>query len=365
MSSASPNPYTRLPRRAYWRTSVARSASAGSTLPDLWQPKFAIAATDRVLTAGSCFAQHISGALVRAGFNWHEVERPPFGLNAETAKQFGYGIFSFRTGNIYTTRILSQWLAWALDPDSQDREIWAEGDAFLDPVRPQIEPGGFETVDELFAARAASLAAIRHGVAESSVFIFTLGLTEGWMNPATGLRYSACPGTMGGSFDPALHQFENLDYPAVLDGLEDIRAKLKALNPEIRVLLTVSPVPLAATAEPGAHVLTATTHSKSVLRAAAGAFAARHADVDYFPSYEIVTTPGLKREMFEDDRRSVLRDGVDFVMSHFLEGLGAHEAAPAARQAPSEIEQAVAAARRADDVVCEEIALERYNADRD
>ena len=44
---------------------------------------------------------------------------------------------------------------------------------------------------------------------------------------------------------------------------------LRVINPDLRFLLTVSPVPLTATAS-GQHVLTATTYSKSVLRSAAG-----------------------------------------------------------------------------------------------
>ena len=40
------------------------------------------------------------------------------------------------------------------------------------------------------------------------------------------------------------------------------------MNPKARLVLTVSPVPLAATAS-GSHVLPATIYSKSVLRAAA------------------------------------------------------------------------------------------------
>ncbi|MDN5567769.1 MAG: GSCFA domain-containing protein [Paracoccus sp. (in: a-proteobacteria)] len=320
MTSA--NPYTKLPRHAYWRTSVARAAKSGATVADLWVPKFGIAKDDRILTTGSCFAQHISRALVASGFTWHQAERAPFCLNETTAKQFGYGIFSFRTGNIYTTRMLTQLLAWAIDPDTQDREVWKQDGGFLDPVRPQIEPDGFETVEELFMARTATLAALRKGVEESSVFIFTLGLTESWMNRKTGLRYSACPGTMGGQFDADLHTFENLQYPDIMADLEKIRAQLQQINPHIKLLLTVSPVPLAATAARGQHVLTATTHSKSVLRAAAGCFMSQHDDVDYFPSYEIVTHPGLDRQMFEEDRRSVLAEAWIMSCSTSCKGWG-------------------------------------------
>lgn len=66
-------------------------------------------------------------------------------------------------------------------PDRRNSETWAEDGAVFDPVRPQIEPGGFE--DEFRATRAA----LGKSAEESSVFIFTLGLTEWWENARTGL----------------------------------------------------------------------------------------------------------------------------------------------------------------------------------
>ena len=54
------------------------------------------------------------------------------------------------------------------------------------------------------------------------------------------------------------------------------------------MILTVSPVPLVATAA-GKHVLVATTYSKSVLRVACEEVCQKAADVMYFPSYEIIT----------------------------------------------------------------------------
>lgn len=361
------NPYRKLPRRAFWSTSVERAARNSGPVPDLWRPAFEISQSDPVITTGSCFAQHISTALVRAGFQWVQAERPPFGLNADSARKFGYGIFSVRTGNIYTTRMLVQWLSWAIDPSSQDREVWEDGGAFFDPVRPQIEPGGFEDEDELFAARQTTLAALRKAISESSVFIFTLGLTEQWENSQTGLVYSACPGTVGGTFDSDLHHFRNIEYSEILADLESIRQLLHLVNPDIRLLLTVSPVPLVATAAEGQHVLTATTYSKSVLRAAAGAFCAAHANVDYFPSYEIVTTPALGRQMFDSDRRSVLPEAVSYVMQHFLAGLGlsSDEAEEKTPSTDAVIDEAVLAAQEADEIVCEEIELERFNDDND
>ena len=82
----------------------------------------------------------------------------------------------------------------------------------------------------------------------------------------------------------------------------------------------VSPVPLTATAT-GRHALVATTHSKSVLRAAAGQLADELDHVDYFPSYEIVTGFPYRAAFYAPNLRTVTPDGVAFVMWHFFRAL--------------------------------------------
>jgi hypothetical protein len=109
--------------------------------------------------------------------------------------------------------------------------------------------------------------------------------------------------------------------------------------------------------------------SKSILRAAAGAFKALHDNVDYFPSYELATHPGLAREMFEADRRSIPPEAVAYIMQHFLGGLGVamEQVAQAESTAtpPPPAQQIAVTAQEQDDIICEEMELEKFNADRD
>ena len=179
----------------------------------LWVPEFAILPKHKVVTAGSCFAQHFSRALTARGYSWLDAEPAPELLTAEQARDFNYGIFSVRTGNIYTARMLQQWLSLALGDRDQDEpawtEVWETKGRFQDPLRPVIEPGGFASREELFASRRATLAAIRKAVRQADIFVFTLGLTESWRNAQTGAEYALCPGTAGGRFDPDDHVFCN------------------------------------------------------------------------------------------------------------------------------------------------------------
>ncbi|HEX3942955.1 MAG TPA: hypothetical protein VHW69_02600, partial [Rhizomicrobium sp.] len=59
------NPYSTLPDRAFWRRAVS-SVDAAKFDPVTEVP-FTIAPGDKVATAGSCFAQHISRTLAKEG----------------------------------------------------------------------------------------------------------------------------------------------------------------------------------------------------------------------------------------------------------------------------------------------------------
>lgn len=149
------------------------------------------------------------------------------------------------------------------------------------------------------------------------VLVFTLGLTECWMSAEDGAVYPVAPGVAGGSFDPERHLFVNLEVEDVVADMSAFVESLRRVNPAARVVLTVSPVPLAATAV-DRHVLVSTTYSKSVLRVAAESLTRRFAHVHYFPAYEIVTGNFSRGAYFADDLRSVREEGVEHVMSLFF-----------------------------------------------
>lgn len=346
------HPYENLPPGAFWRSGVAEPEPLA--IRDIWKPKFQIRPTDAVATAGSCFAQHFARALTARGFNWFEAEPTPIGLTEEDRRRFNYGIFSFRTANIYTVAMLRQWLEWAFGVKKPPPEVWEEDGRFFDPFRPTIEPGGFTSEAELVASRGATLAGIRRAMNQSAVFVFTLGLTEAWINAHDGTVYAACPGTLAGRFDPEAHVFKNYRHAEILSDLTAVFDIARDVKPKMRILLTVSPVPLTATAS-GNHVLAATTYSKSVLRAAAGEAVEGRDYADYFPSYELITGAPFRARFYEDNLRSVSPEGVAFVMDNFFRAMNAGDAAPPAPREPAK------PIMTQDDIVCEEELLDQFN----
>lgn len=308
------HPYVELPDSAFWKQSISQLAP-GEVDPVV-EPPFRIGRKDKVATAGSCFAQHISKRLRGAGFRYTVFEQAPDDLAEGESR--GFYDFSARYGNVYTARQLRQLFDRAFGYFRPVDRAWARSDGrYCDPFRPRIEPDGFESPEAVEADARRHLAAVRKMFQRLDVFVFTLGLTECWVSRLDGAAYPVSPGVAGGTFDPQRHGFVNFTVSEVVADMEAFVSKLALVNPEARIVLTVSPVPLVATAA-GRHVLVSTVYSKSVLRVAAEEIAQRHRHVCYFPSYEIITGPHAAGGYFEADRRSVSAEGVDHVMRVFM-----------------------------------------------
>ncbi|WP_157828245.1 GSCFA domain-containing protein [Paraglaciecola sp. MB-3u-78] len=315
------NPYRNLENRQYWRNFVSDSKESGVIIRELWQPKFNISKDDEIVTFGSCFAQHFSHALKKANYTWLCTEDLPAGVSDEVATALDYRVFSCRTGNIYTTSILNQWVDWSLNKQVMPQEIWQYKKRYYDPMRPTIEKVGFESLEECLAMREQTRLCFTRCIEQAEVFVFTLGLTEAWYNPDMGYEYPVCPQALKIAPIECRSQFVNHDYGSVKAYLLSALEKIRQVNPTVKVLLTVSPVPLIAT-QLSDHVMVATTSAKSILRAVCSSVADTSKHIDYFPSYEIITNPFKSGNFFADDRRSVTSDGVNTVMQHFFGPFG-------------------------------------------
>lgn len=341
------SPYADRPPRSFWRTGVA--GQDPGWIDDLYRPRFRIDAKTRLATAGSCFAQHLGRRLRDHGGRVLDVEPAPNGLPDDVARSYGYGVYSARYGNIYTARQLAQLAQEALGRWRPSDIVWERSGRFYDALRPGVEPAGLDSPREVRAHRADHLRRVRRLLRRADVFVFTLGLTEAWVHAPSGTVYPTAPETIAGTYDPRIHALVNFTAAEVAADLEEFRTVAQSVNPRLRLLLTVSPVPVVATAT-DAHVLAASVYSKSTLRAAAGQLQDAFDDVDYFPAYELVATPFLRRELFAPNLRSVTEEGLDLVMSHFL----------ARHELPRPGRAALAPAADDGDEECEEALLEAF-----
>jgi hypothetical protein len=350
------NPYRGRPDYTFWRAGVTEAAVSG--VDPIVQAPLAIGRGDRIATAGSCFAQHISRALRDRGFHFLVTETfaPHPGVCDEN-----YGVFTARFGNIYTTRQLVQLFDRAYGTFRPVADYWiGHGGEIIDPFRPRIQAAGFGSIDSLQQDRTRHLAAVRAMFDSCDVFLFTLGLTEAWVSTEDGTVFPLAPGVVAPHVDAGAYRFHNFGVSEVAADLDGLLDRLASVNPFARVILTVSPVPLISTYE-DRHVLVSTVASKSILRAAVEDTLRRYPQVAYFPSYEIITGPQTRGRFFAADLREVTPDGVSYVTGLFARHyLGEHQSSATAAEltdslSPEDERRMTAVAA----IICDEEAIVR------
>lgn len=193
----------------------------------------------------------------------------------------------------------------------------------------------------------------------ADVLMLTLGLTEHWQG-ADGAAFPLAPGVVSPQAEAADYRFVNASCADIVAEGDALLAQLHEVNPKLRMVMTVSPVPLIATYEPR-HVLVSTVASKSILRAAIDELCRQHAWVAYFPSYEIIAAHPARGQYFMPDLREVSAEGVARVMTLFRRHyLDASATAPVGDPSPAAVTITADDLRRFADqqaVVCDEDAI--------
>lgn len=297
-------------RRSAWpdgRKPRSRLAGIAAAMP---VASFYFAPGDRILTLGSCFAREIEKHLSGLGF-----DLPMLKVNVPAEER----ITSTPNDvlNKYSVHSMENEIRWAFEGlpfDQRTLFLETEDGLWVDPhLGVNLPPAPFERVAD---RRAQAMAAMRD-LATSKVFIITLGLAESWFDLETNLYLNGAPPPSVRNLTPDRFALDVLSYDDVIQSLERIHALVRKYGaPDTKILITTSPVPFKATFT-GDDALIANTYSKSVQRAACGAFAAAHDDVDYFPSYEIVTLTDRSRAYWTDNIH-VNPEIVGFIMDTVL-----------------------------------------------
>ena len=274
-------------------------------------PGFGIGAQDSIFAIGSCFARNLEGALHKAGMNVlsRAPDLGPIGAAAGAASNYL---------NKYTAPSILNDLRWALERESFPGEaiIYPVGEGlYCDPQLGLVRLA--HPLPEIMEMRTRYLDAMAQ-VAQADVVIVTLGYVEAWYDRELDLYLNIAPPPRLCRAMPDRFEFRVLGFEDVRGALEEIHALLtRHRAAPLRMLLTVSPVPLRSTFR-DMDVLVANTYSKSVQRAAAETFAADKPDVDYFPSYEAVTLSDPAICWARGDYRHVSPDIVARIMSNVL-----------------------------------------------
>ena len=310
------NPYKNQPNKSFWSRSISRNFNA-TELVTYDSSDSLFKEGDKVVSAGSCFASNLIPWIEKEGLEYLRTEEIPLPFQ-HLPENLGYRNFSAAYGNIYTARHLRQLYEQAMGMRIPIEDRWHIDGKVIDPFRPGLAYPA-ESDAEFDLVKKSHLRAVREAFHSATVFVFTLGLTEAWQSKLDGSVFPACPGTISGHFDQSQHEFKNFEVQEIIDDLAIFINQLRVVNPNVRFIVTVSPVPLVATAT-DSHVLLASTYSKSVLRVAAEKISKEIEGVTYFPAYEIVTGPQAPFEYFERDRRNVSEAAVAEVMQSLLFG---------------------------------------------
>lgn len=304
-------PYSDQPPESFWRESVSNNFDPRKLLK---KSPFQIG--DRVMSAGSCFAANMVPYLESAGIEYIRTETPHPAF-AHLPENFDYRNYSAAYGNIYTARQLLQLLRRCTECFKPGEDRWHQGGMVIDSFRPGLMYPARSDV-EFDALTRQHLAAVRRAFELATLFVFTFGLTEAWLSTQDGAVFPSVPGAGGkGTFDQSKYRFHNFTVSETANDFKAFVTEVRKINPNLRIAVSVSPVPLVATAT-GDHVLVATIKSKSILRAAADEVVSASDGVSYLPAYDIITGPQAPHNFFEPNRRSVSKKGIEAVMEALI-----------------------------------------------
>ncbi len=295
--------------------------TTGNYLSVEHKPKFQIDPAWPIFTMGSCFAREVENILMMRGLSLllegHGVPAEHFeSWNEATGRGGGAARGSLSRGalNKYSVRSMTHELKRVLldEPYPNEGLIELAPDQWFDP-----HASGLRLLDQQTAlANRKRLTAATARIKDARICFFTLGLTETWLDSETGLAMNIHPGPTWLSRMPERFRFVDYGYEATLNDMLGVIALIREhCHPEMRFIVTVSPVPLGATFK-DADVIVANSASKSVLRAVAEELYRRFDFVDYFPSYEIVLN-SPRTIAFEEDQLHVARKMVATVMETF------------------------------------------------
>ena len=214
------------------------------------EPKF-LDRSSRFFTMGSCFARNLAKSLIQRGYAAHHME------------------ISEYINTTFANRIFVDWLSGA-DIDAAIRE------RIVELLPPQW-------------SRENTLEIIR----TSDVFILTLGVAPAFFDRATGHFVLPRPSALNSRAMAEKYLFRTTSVQENVDNVLYLINFIRRLAPEIKIVVTVSPVPIVASFEYESAVQ-ADCLSKSTMRLVAHEVVnnSNISNILYWPSFEVFRWAG-------------------------------------------------------------------------
>jgi hypothetical protein len=213
-----------------------------------------ISIKDQLFTIGSCFADTIGEQLIQNKFN---VLKNPFGTT-------------------YNPLSIHNQLSYAIHNHLPAQHTFLQNqDVYLNyNFHSSLSALSHTALEKILAN---SIGKAHYFLKDAKWIMITYGTAWIYTRKDTGEVVANCHKVPANQFEKEL-----CTQKRMLDSFEELYTKLKAFNPNLKIILTVSPVRHLK------DTLELNSVSKSVLRLACHTITQQHADVYYFPAYEIL-----------------------------------------------------------------------------
>ncbi len=219
-------------------------------------PKFLDKST-RFFTMGSCFARNLSKSLTDSGYASHHME------------------ISEYINTTFANRVFVDWLRDAeIDPEIRERIV-------------ELLPPG--------SSKENTLGIIK----QADVFILTLGVAAAFFDRETGAFVLPRPTALNSRALAEKYKFRTASVQENVDNVLYLIDFVRSVSPGIKVVVTVSPVPLLTSFE-YESVVQADCLSKSTMRLVAHEVVnnSNLEDIWYWPSFEVFRWAGSNASSF-------------------------------------------------------------------
>ncbi|HEX3549226.1 MAG TPA: GSCFA domain-containing protein [Candidatus Elarobacter sp.] len=271
--------------------SVRGRLAAGFATPHI-EPKFQLSDHDAFFCIGSCFARVLERQLRYRQLNVTSMRYRGELMEAQIGAIGPNGVNKFTTASIVNE------LRWSLAGEPfPDHALVHDGQGYRDL---QLAEARFPVSLERARERRVELLEYFGRLKTADAVIITLGLVELWYDHEAGLWLNVTPPYDVVRRYPNRFTVHRSDYGENRARLNEALDMLFAYGrPGLRVLLTVSPVPMHRTFA-GTDALVENGYGKSTLRAVAGDVARERQNVEYWPAYEFATVTSRERAYAPD-----------------------------------------------------------------
>ncbi len=239
--------------------------------------------SDKFITLGSCFANSIHQKLAQNKFN--SLSNP--------------------LGIIYDPRSIARVLNFALTGNRPDKQTYINtGNAFVNLLSHSTMNGN--TLEESKELINAQLTNLKLELEKANWLIITLGTSWVYYQNSTGLQVANCHKIPQKEFRKDLLGFDRTKL--VYDNLIEF---LKEFNPNLNIILTVSPVRHTK------DTLPLNSLSKSHLFLLSHYLDQTYDNVSYYPAYELLIDDLRDYRFYKPDMIHPTNQTIDYIWEHF------------------------------------------------